>query len=569
MILIDLNQLLKKIVIEVANENDVTLNEKIIEQVEFEISAEKSRGDFATSCCLKLAKYFKKKPVELAEIIAANLNDKRIENIKIEGPGFINIFISAETKSELLKNIIIEGDNWGITKDYSGRILLEFVSSNPTGPLHVGHGRGAVLGMAIANLLENIGYEVTKEYYVNDAGRQISILTSSVLLNAFVETFETDGTYEGEYIKELAKTFKSNFGELDKKIDFGSLDDDKDIRLDEISKYFKSEFSGAWKEAKKFAVNEILNLIKTDLHNFNIIHDLWFSESSLGAVEDVASDLSKSLKTIKNQGYTYSKDGAEWFKTTEFGDDKDRVLLRENKEPTYYLTDVGYHKNKIDRNFDSYINIFGADHHGYIPRLTAAFDVMKKEHQSIEFLLYQLVNLYEEGVKKTMSTRRGEYFSLNDLREDLGPDVIKFFFLEKKSDHPMDFDIDLAKDESKNNPYFYAQYAYVRCCSILAKSSFDPSIEIDLNEIENCHEITSKAINYPLILQEYALERSPHSLVHFIKDFSATFHSFYEQNPVLSENKVTSNSRLLITSITKLILKNSFKILNVKPLEKM
>ena len=569
MILIDLNQLLKKIVIEVANENDVTLNEKIIEQVEFEISTEKSRGDFATSCCLKLAKHFKKKPDELAEIIAANLNDKKIENIKIEGPGFINIFISAETKSELLKNIIVEGDNWGITKDYSGRILLEFVSSNPTGPLHVGHGRGAVLGMAIANLLENIGYEVIKEYYVNDAGRQISILTSSVLLNAYVKTFETDGTYEGEYIKELAKIFKSNFGELDKKIDFGPLDDDKDIRLDEISKYFKSEFSGAWKEAKKFAVNEILNLIKEDLHNFNIIHDHWFSESSLGAVEDVESDLSKSLKTIKNQGYTYSKDGAEWFKTTEFGDDKDRVLLRENKEPTYYLTDVGYHKNKIDRNFDSYINIFGADHHGYIPRLTAAFDVMKKEHQNIEFLLYQLVNLYEEGVKKTMSTRRGEYFSLNDLREDLGPDVIKFFFLEKKSDHPMDFDIDLAKDESKNNPYFYAQYAYVRCCSILAKSSFDPTVEIDLNEIENCYEITSKAINYPLILQEYALERSPHSLVHFIKDFSATFHSFYEQNPVLSENKVTSNSRLLITSITKLILKNSFKILNVKPLEKM
>ena len=243
--------------------------------------------------------------------------------------------------------------------------------------------------------------------------------------------------------------------------------------------------------------------------------------------------------------------------------------MRENKEPTYYLTDVGYHKNKIDRNFDSYINIFGADHHGYIPRLTAAFDVLKKEHQNIEFLLYQLVNLYEEGIKKTMSTRRGEYFSLNDLREDLGPDVIKFFFLEKKSDHPMDFDMDLAKDESKNNPYFYAQYAYVRCCSILAKSSFDSTIEIDLNEIANCYEITSKAINYPLILKEYALERSPHSLVHFVKDFSATFHSFYEQNPVLTENKITSNSRLLITSITKLILKNSFKILNVEPLEKM
>ena len=569
MILIELNQLLKKIILKVADESAISLNQKIIEQAEFEISTEKSRGDFATSCCLKLAKQFKKKPVELAEIIVVHLKDKKIQSIKIEGPGFINIYISAETKSELLQNILIQGDDWGVTKDCSGKILLEFVSSNPTGPLHVGHGRGAVLGMAIANLLENIGYKVTKEYYVNDAGRQISILTSSLLLNAYVKSFESDGTYEGDYIKELAKKFRTNFGELDKVIDFGHLDEDKDIRLDVISNYFKSEFSDAWREAKKFAVKEILNLIKKDLHSFNIIHDHWFSESSLGAVEDNNSDLSKSLKALKNNGYTYAKDGAEWFKTTEFGDDKDRVLLRENKEPTYYLTDVGYHKNKIDRDFDSYINIFGADHHGYIPRLSAAFNVMKKEHQSIEFLLYQLVNLYEEGVKKTMSTRRGEYFSLSDLKDDLGPDVIKFFFLEKKSDHPMDFDMDLAKDESKNNPYFYSQYAYVRCCSILTKSSFDPTIKIDLNEIANCFEITSKAINYPLILKQYALERSPHSLVHFVKDFSATFHSFYEKNPVLTDDEIISNSRLLITSITKLILKNSFKILNVKPLEKM
>ena len=569
MILIELNQLLKKIILKVADESAISLNQKIIEQAEFEISTEKSRGDFATSCCLKLAKQFKKKPVELAEIIVVHLKDKKIQSIKIEGPGFINIYISAETKSELLQNILIQGDDWGVTKDCSGKILLEFVSSNPTGPLHVGHGRGAVLGMAIANLLENIGYKVTKEYYVNDAGRQISILTSSLLLNAYVKSFESDGTYEGDYIKELAKKFRTNFGELDKVIDFGHLDEDKDIRLDAISNYFKSEFSDAWREAKKFAVKEILNLIKKDLHSFNIIHDHWFSESSLGAVEDNNSDLSKSLKALKNNGYTYAKDGAEWFKTTEFGDDKDRVLLRENKEPTYYLTDVGYHKNKIDRDFDSYINIFGADHHGYIPRLSAAFNVMKKEHQSIEFLLYQLVNLYEEGVKKTMSTRRGEYFSLSDLKDDLGPDVIKFFFLEKKSDHPMDFDMDLAKDESKNNPYFYSQYAYVRCCSILTKSSFDPTIKIDLNEIANCFEITSKAINYPLILKQYALERSPHSLVHFVKDFSATFHSFYEKNPVLTDDEIISNSRLLITSITKLILKNSFKILNVKPLEKM
>ncbi len=569
MMLNELNQLLKKSVTKVGAENDIKLDQRILEQIEFEISTEQLRGDYASSCCLKLAKHFKKKPTEIAESIVANLNDKKIKEIKIEGPGFINVYVSLETKSAMLKDILTHGDAWGATKDCSGKILLEFVSSNPTGPLHVGHGRGAVLGMAIANLLENIGYEVTKEYYVNDAGRQISILTSSVLLNAYVEDFDPDGTYEGEYIKELAEQFKSKFGALDKEIDFGSLDEDKDTRLDIISAHFKSEFKEAWEEAKEFAVSKILNVIKEDLQKFNIVHDEWFHESSLGVVDDDTSDLLKALKIIKDQKHTYNKDGAEWFKTTEFGDDKDRVLLRENGEPTYYLTDVGYHKNKIDRNFDACINIFGADHHGYIPRLTAAFDVMKKGHQNIEFLLYQLVNLYEEGVKKTMSTRRGEYFSLSDLREDLSPDVIKFFFLEKKSDHPMDFDMDLAKDESKNNPYFYAQYAYVRCCSILSKATFDPNAEIDLKEIENCFEIVTKTINYPQILKEYALERSPHSLVHFVKDFSATFHSFYEQNPVLSDDKITSNSRLLITSITKQILKNSFKILNVEPLEQM
>ena len=569
MMLNELNQLLKKSVTKVGAENDIKLDQRILEQIEFEISTEQLRGDYASSCCLKLAKHFKKKPTEIAESIVANLNDKKIKEIKIEGPGFINVYVSLETKSAMLKDILTHGDAWGATKDCSGKILLEFVSSNPTGPLHVGHGRGAVLGMALANLLENIGYEVTKEYYVNDAGRQISILTSSVLLNAYVEDFDPDGTYEGEYIKELAEQFKSKFGALDKEIDFGSLDEDKDTRLDIISAHFKSEFKEAWEEAKEFAVSKILNVIKEDLQKFNIVHDEWFHESSLGVVDDDTSDLLKALKIIKDQKHTYNKDGAEWFKTTEFGDDKDRVLLRENGEPTYYLTDVGYHKNKIDRNFDACINIFGADHHGYIPRLTAAFDVMKKGHQNIEFLLYQLVNLYEEGVKKTMSTRRGEYFSLSDLREDLGPDVIKFFFLEKKSDHPMDFDMDLAKDESKNNPYFYAQYAYVRCCSILSKATFDPNAEIDLKEIENCFEIVTKTINYPQILKEYALERSPHSLVHFVKDFSATFHSFYEQNPVLSDDKITSNSRLLITSITKQILKNSFKILNVEPLEQM
>ncbi len=569
MILKELNEILKSVVSEVAKEHSVQINPEIEKQIIFEISPDNTRGDYASSCCLKLSKIFGKSPRELGEIIKSLIADKRITEIKVEGPGFINIFISAEQKYELLKNVLKAGDSWGKSNDSSGKVLLEFVSSNPTGPLHVGHGRGAVLGMALANLLENIGFKVTKEYYVNDAGRQISILTSSIILNAYVEDFISEGTYEGDYIKSLASEFKDGFGDLDKEINLGKLDEDKDIRLDSIASYLQESFYELWVKAREFSVDKILEIIKSDLHSFGIIHDNWFKESSLGKANASDSDLSKSLKIIDEKGHTFEKDGAKWFNTTAFGDDKDRVLLRENGEPTYYLTDVGYHKNKIDRNYDHYINIFGADHHGYIPRLTSAFNVMKKDNQEIEFLLYQLVNLYEDGIKKIMSTRRGEFYSLSDLREELGPDVIKFFFLEKKSDHTMDFDMDLAKDESKNNPYFYAQYAYVRCCSILSKASYDPNKEIDANEIASCYEIVSKAINYPVFIKEYALERSPHSLVHFIKEFSAAFHSFYEKSPVITDNEVISNSRLLITVLTKQILKNSFNTLNVTPLEKM
>jgi arginyl-tRNA synthetase len=569
MILNDLNQILLNSIEQYAKSKSIEINLELKKQINFEISSDSARGDYASSCCLKLSKLFGLSPRDLANEIKPTIADDRIVDLKIEGPGFINVFISAEQKYDALKKLIKVADDWGKSDESSGKILLEFVSSNPTGPLHVGHGRGAVLGMAIANLLERIGYKVTKEYYVNDAGRQISILTSSVILNAYVNNFESDGTYEGAYIKGLADEFKQTHGDLNNEIILEGLDDDKDKRLDDISSYLQTNFKETWDKARNFSVERILEIIKKDLHSFNIVHDVWFKESSLGKAADLSSDLYKSLKIINEEGHTFEKDGAQWFKTTAFGDDKDRVLLRENGEPTYYLTDVGYHKNKIDREFDHYINIFGADHHGYIPRLTSAFNVLKKDTQKIEFLLYQLVNLYEEGIKKMMSTRKGEFYSLSDLRDELGPDVIKFFFLEKKSDHAMDFDMDLAKDESKNNPYFYAQYAHVRCCSILSKANYDPNKPIDLAELDNCFEIISKATNYPIFIKEYAVERSPHSLVHFIKEFSAAFHSFYERSPVITEDEIISNSRLLITKVTKQILKNSFKILNVEPLEKM
>ena len=572
MILDTLNKQLIEVVQNVAAQKSVKIDKELLDQINFEISDEENHGDYSTSCALKLAKAFSMKPREISELLTKDLSLPFIESISIEGAGFINVFLTSAEKTLALKEVIKLDSKWGKNSKRQGNVLVEFVSSNPTGPLHVGHGRGAVLGMALSNLLENSGYKVTKEYYVNDAGRQISILTSSILLKAYAANFDVEGMYEGDYIHEIAQEFLKDTEKIDINLDLEGLSDDKEKKLDQISEYFQKEHKEAWKAANDFSIKRILSAIKEELHNFNIIHDNWFHESSLGSIQDSSSDLAKALFVIQKASYTFSKDGATWFSTTDFNDDKDRVLLRANGEPTYYLTDVGYHKNKIDREYDLCINVFGADHHGYIPRLTAAFNVMtdmKNKKQEIEFMLYQLVNLYEDGSKKTMSTRKGDFYSLKELRDELGPDVIKFFFLEKKSDHTMDFDINLAKDESKNNPYFYSQYAHVRCCSILAKKGFNPNERIEDKEIMENFDIVNKILNFPHLIESYTEERSPHSLVHYIKDLSASFHAFYEQSPVINEDKKIENARLLLTMATKIVLANSFRILNVEPLEKM
>ena len=569
MITDSLDKGLRDVICEIANDDNVVLSNEIHDLIFFDISNDQEHGDYATSCALKLSKHFKTSPRELAERIAHHINNQKIERISVDGPGFINIFIKSEYKIQSLKNILLESNNWGKIDSSKGSVLVEFVSSNPTGPLHVGHARGAVLGMVLSNLLENSGYSVTKEYYVNDAGRQISILTSSLLLTAYCSNFNSKGTYEGDYIFDLAKTFKNTNGPEEVFIDDKILSDDKDERLDQISLYFRNNHEELWSKAKDFCVNNILEIIKLELERFDINHDSWFNESSLGSILDNNSDLSKSFNFIEKRGHLYKKDGASWFKSTNFSDDKDRVLVRENGEPTYYMTDVGYHKNKIDREYDLYINVFGADHHGYIPRLTAAFDVMKGENQEIEFMLYQLVNLFEDGTKKSMSTRKGEFYSLEDLRKELGPDVIKFFFLEKKSDHTIDFDIQLAKEENKNNPYFYTQYAYVRCNSILQKKRFDENKEISKQEVKDNFDLLVRILNFPKYVKEFTMERSPHSLVHFVKELAASFHSFYETSPVICDNDDVSNARLLITETTKIVIENSFKLLGVKPLDRM
>ena len=568
MIIEELNQELREAVKKLSKERDLDIIPKD-KDIEFEISDDINRAHFSSSSPLKLAKFFKTNPVELAKDISAKINHKAISKYSVEGAGFINIFINKNYISDEVKKVLKYNEEWGKKKLKKERVLVEFVSSNPTGPLHIGHARGAVLGNIISNLLSNQGHEVTKEYYVNDAGRQINILALSIMLETFQNKINKEGLYQGSYIKDLAKKFMEAklVDEINNPLD--KFSDDPDERIDQLISHYKKDSPKTWIQIRYFSVNEMIKLIKDDLLRMGILHDEWFYESSLGSIEKKGSSVTKALDELVKSKNTFEKDGAIWFEGTKYGDDKDRVLLRANKEPTYYLTDVGYHKDKIDRNYDHYINIFGADHHGYVTRLTSAFNLIKKPNQNIEHILYQLVNLYEGGRKNTMSTRKGKFLSLNDLLSEYNSDLIKFFFLEKKYDHEIDFDTKLAKENSKNNPYFYTMYAYVRSCSILEKRKPNLDKNLDKNELIKNYDLLSKIINFPIYLEKFTSERSPHSLVHFTKELAANYHSFYEQNPVITDNQEESNARLLITKATSIVLKNSFKIIGVTPLEKM
>ena len=568
MIIEELNQELKEAVKKFSEEKGLEIIFKD-KDIEFEISDDIKRAHFSSSSPLKLAKFFKTNPLELAKDISEKINHKAISKFSVEGAGFINVFINENYISDEVERVLKCNEDWGKKKLKKGKVLVEFVSSNPTGPLHIGHARGAVLGNIISNLLSNQGYAVTKEYYVNDAGRQIDILALSVLLETFPNKINREGLYLGSYIKDLAKKFVKSkwFYFVNEPED--NYSDDVDEKIDQLIAYYKANSLKLWKQIKDFSVKEMIVLIKADLLKMEITHDSWFYESSLGSIGNKSSSLAKALDEIIKSKNTFEKDDAIWFQGTKFGDDKDRVLLRANKEPTYYLTDIGYHKNKIDRNFDHYVNIFGADHHGYVTRLTSAFNLIKKSNQDIEHILYQLVNLSEGGRKNTMSTRKGKFLSLANLLSEFSSDLIKFFFLEKKFDHEIDFDTMLAKENSKNNPYFYTMYAYVRCCSILEKKKPNLDKNIDKNELLKNYDLLSKIINFPIYLEKFTLERSPHSLVHFTKELAANYHSFYEQNPVITDNQEESNARLLITKATSIVLKNSFKIIGVTPLEKM
>ena len=478
----------------ISNINDISIN--------LQENKEKAHGDLASNIAMVLAKPLGKSPIEIAkQIIDQYEIDKEIINVEMAGPGFINFFLSKDSISEVLREIDEKKHNFGKKVSCEQKVLIEYVSSNPTGPLHVGHGRGAAFGSVLSDLLREAGYEVDEEYYVNDFGRQIDILALSLWVR-YAQFYDkniqmfSDG-YQGEYLIEIAENLKRNKADafFIKDEDIHSLfNSDKDKGenfVDSLVEKIKVKLGKDYSQIKEFAVQEILKLIKSDLTEFGVNHNSWFSESSLYA-EDRNSEfrVKKSIEELKAGGFVYEKDNAIWFKSSKFNDDKDRVLKRGSGDFTYFASDVAYHIDKYERGYEKILNIWGSDHHGYLPRVKAALEACNKDRDKLEVVFVQFASLVRSGKKVSMSTRSGEFISIKELMDEVTPDAARFFYINRKADQHLEFDLDLAKEQSKDNPLYYIQYAHARICSVFRKSKIgeDSLSEADLNLLDSERE---------------------------------------------------------------------------------
>ena len=460
------------------------------------------KGHWTTNICLIAYNLAKKNPQDIAAALISRLeNQREISKVELAGPGFINIFLTREVFLKQLddahKNPNSFVDSSHASKE---KIQIEFVSANPTGPLHVGHGRGAAYGDAIGRILQRLGHEVSKEYYVNDAGRQIDILACSIFLRKF-ECFGEDAfpnaAYKGSYIIEIAKSIEIDevFTQSDKEKLIGNLSDDDEEKIDELIERIKTNHLNSWLLIRDFGLGYVIKSIKGDLTQFKVIFDNWFFESSLGELTDKKSEISQALDQVKKE-HAYEKNGAVWLESTKFGDDKDRVIIREDGRGTYLSADLAYHRNKLDRGFDTIINVWGSDHHGYIKRIEATIEAMGYSKKQMQVQLVQFANLLENGSKIKMSTRSGNFYTLKQLIDDIGADASRFYYLSKQADQHLDFDIGVARSNSKDNLYYYVQYAHARICSVEKKylelgmalpSKFNDS------DFEGCDELLQMA----------------------------------------------------------------------------
>lgn len=541
---------------EAASDKGVVLSG--LPEIIFEKPKRDGQGDLSTNCAMQLSRLLGEKPAELAKKIAAKLSDDPyLDRVETAGPGFINFFLSPRWMGEVLGEILAEGGMWG-SSDLGGgkKVQVEFVSANPTGPLHVGHGRGAAVGDIIANILAFTGWKVEREYYINDAGLQMDLLGLSVQARYFEiagspekAPFPEDG-YKGRYIYDVAGAIRDQEGERFLSMPAG-----------ESLPFFKT-----------FSAGSILDSIKKDLADFGVRFDVWFSEKTLYERDLVSS----AMETLKERGYAFGHEGALWFKSSDFTDEKDRVLIRGNGAPTYFASDIAYHKNKFDRGFDRIIDVWGADHHGYVPRMKAGVQSLGRDPQDLDILLIQFVNLLRDGVQVPMSTRSGEFVTLRDVVNEVGADAARFFFAMRRNDSHLDFDLELAKRTSNDNPVYYVQYAHARVCSMLreagARGGTAPSAREIRGEIFASAEekkLLSRLSDFPREVEKASRELAPHILVKYVSDLAGDFHSFYNAHRVLGEAEEVTEARLLLVKAAGAVIAAVLGLLGVKAPERM
>ena len=520
-----------------------------------------SHGDFASNIAMTAAKAAKTNPRALAEKIVAALPDNQdIRQVDIAGPGFINVFLNAEAKFAVLEDIFAKQDSFGLTDQFDGqKVQVEFVSANPTSSLHVGHGRGAAFGMSVSNLLEAVGYDVTREYYVNDAGRQMDILATSTYLRYLQANGETivfpSNAYKGDYVHDIAETLKTQYGnsyvhafeqvakevpedavyEIDAAGEKQLISGDKEAHIDGLIANSKKLLGDSYQLFLNAALTGILADIKDDLNDFGVNYQCWFHEKSIEA------EIEPALKILEDKGYLYEKEGNIWFKSTDFGDEKDRVVRRANGQSTYFASDIAYHKNKFDRGFDKVVNVWGADHHGYVPRVRAALLALGIDANRLDVVLVQFVALWRGSEKAQMSSRSGDFVTLRDLRQEVGNDAARFYYVARKPEVHIDFDLELAKSQSKDNLVYYIQYAHARVCRVLEKL-VTSGLEVDdaigaqhqqLLIAPSEEELIKLLSAYPATLLRAATGYEPHILTNYLKELAALFHGWYDGNRIL------------------------------------
>lgn len=546
-------------------------------------------GDFATNLAMTLAKPARTNPRTLAEkIIAALPADPAVLKIEIAGPGFINVFIDPRVRFGVIREIHDAGHEYGTSAVGTGRrVQVEFVSANPTGPLHVGHGRGAAYGAVVANLLDAVGFDVHREYYVNDAGRQMDILAASIWLRYLEEcgeslVFPSNG-YRGEYVRTVAFDLRRTQGERLRRPAAQVFADtpadepqggDKEAHIDALVASAKTLLGPAgYRIVFDAGLADILADIRQDLEEFGVHFDAWFSERGLtgsGAVE-------RSLETLRQAGYLYEQDGATWFASSRLGDEKDRVVVRENGQMTYFASDIAYHMQKLERGFDRIIDIWGADHHGYIPRVKAAIEALGGDRDKLDVLLVQFAVLYRGEEKIQMSTRSGEFVTLRQLRNEVGKDAARFFYVMRKSDQHLDFDLKLATSHTNENPVYYVQYAHARICSVLRQLDEKglprnlPRGMEHLHLLSEPHEsdLIGTLTRYPEVLEQSALQHAPHHLVHYLRELACDLHTYYNAHQFLVDDADLRDARLNLIAAVRQVIANGLALLGVSAPEAM